>query len=351
MVVNVSTSPDAAPTCSVFSVVQEQVMYCPEQRGFVAGVTHLIPLRILRNLFGLTKPPISFAVTLSAALGFALSPSSSTAASFWMLSVGTYLLAGAASVLNQIQEADLDALMPRTKHRPIPSKAIALREASLFALCLLISGVLALSRCGVLPLVLGAAALLWYNLVYTYLKRITAFAAVPGALTGALPPLMGWSAAGGNVLSPPALSLAFFFFLWQIPHFWILVLCCQGEYAAAGLPSLDQVFKQAQLKRINVVWLIAAVISGLGLPLSGVALSSCFSPCYFLLSMCLLGYSVYQIERQQNFRLVFLVLNVFLFALMLLLAAAHFAASLSLNTDSSQAYKVHPPGSPNTQLV
>jgi len=119
---------------------------------------------------------------------------------------------------------------------------------------------------GAWPAVLGLAALFWYNVLYTYLKRITPFAAVPGALVGAIPPAIGWTAAGGQVLDPAILSVAFFFFVWQVPHFWLLLLIHGQDYKRAGYPALTDVFSSPQLKRITAAWMAATATACLLLP-------------------------------------------------------------------------------------
>jgi protoheme IX farnesyltransferase len=117
-----------------------------------------------------------------------------------------------------------------------------------------------------LAVFIGWIAVAWYNLVYTYLKRVSAFAVVPGALIGALPPVIGWTAAGGDPLEMRALALAFFFFLWQVPHFWLLLFNFGEDYESAGLPSLSTVFSSRQLARLTFIWMVATAVSSLLLP-------------------------------------------------------------------------------------
>ena len=106
-----------------------------------------------------------------------------------------------------------------------------------------------------------AGAVLWYNGPYTWLKKHSAFAAIPGALVGAIPPAIGWIAGGGSLLDPRLAVLSFFFFMWQVPHFFIHFLAFGGEYEAAGLPSLTAVFSRAQLARLTFKWIIATAVS------------------------------------------------------------------------------------------
>ena len=90
--------------------------------------------------------------------------------------------------------------------------------------------------------------------LYTPLKRVSAFAVVPGSLIGALPPAIGWTAAGGSVADPSVLALAFVFFIWQVPHFWLLVGLHAEGYEEAGYPTLVSVFGRPRLSRLTFTW-------------------------------------------------------------------------------------------------
>jgi protoheme IX farnesyltransferase len=115
--------------------------------------------------------------------------------------------------------------------------------------------------------VVGIFTFLWYNGVYTPLKKKSAFAIIPGALVGALPPVAGWAAAGGDIFSGGILMTAAYFFIWQIPHFWLLLMLYGSDYEKGGFPTLNKVFSPDQLKRITFVWLIGNIITAMLLPL------------------------------------------------------------------------------------
>jgi protoheme IX farnesyltransferase len=220
----------------------------------------------LRTFASLTKFPISALSTLTAATGY-ICAARTADAGIISTSAGVLLLAFGACALNQFQERRLDALMPRTWNRPIPAGLIAPSFALALAVLLSVAGfwTLLLYR-GILPALLGLSALVWYNGVYTYLKRFTAFAVVPGALVGAIPPFLGWAAGGGEILAPQSLVLAFFFLLWQVPHFWLLVAIHGPEYESVGLPSLTGILPPAALARLTFAWTCAAAFSALLLP-------------------------------------------------------------------------------------
>jgi protoheme IX farnesyltransferase len=198
----------------------------------------------------------------------------STAAAYWLaapaLNVslpvvvsGVFILVCGSLALNQYQESGIVAAMPRTMPRPIPSGLIQPGHALSWSLLLLCSGLFALLSTGnPLTGALGVLAVLWYNGLYTYLKRKTAFAAVPGALIGAIPPAIGWVAGGEALQDPKLAALCFFFFIWQVPHAWLLIMRYGREYEEAGLPSLTGIFSPSQLRRIIFIWMCASAVSG-----------------------------------------------------------------------------------------
>lgn len=217
----------------------------------------------------LGKVKITIAVSLSTILGYVLFRGAADAG-MWLPTLGIFLLAMASSAINHYQESAYDALMDRTRHRPIPSGRITPGGALAVALALAVGGsVLLWTVSGFLAMQLGLLALLWYNAIYTPLKRKTPFAVVPGSVIGAIPPLVGWVAAGGPVTDPKILMVAFFFFIWQIPHFWLLLLKLGPQYAQAGFPTLTSMYSTRQLRNITFVWTMTMVISCLFIPVFG----------------------------------------------------------------------------------
>lgn len=181
-----------------------------------------------------------------------------------LVTLGVFFMASSASILNQIQEVSLDSKMKRTLNRPLPARKINMRQALLFFLVNLSAGLIIIYYAGNLKAaVIGIITIFWYNVIYTYAKRISAFAVVPGALTGALPPLIGWVAAGGGVWDKPVIFVEFLFFTGQIPHFWLLLLKYGEEYENAGLPSLSNIFNPVQINRLTFTWVIFSVIAAL----------------------------------------------------------------------------------------
>ncbi len=181
-----------------------------------------------------------------------------------MVSFGVFLLAISASVLNQIQEVELDRKMNRTRFRPLPSGVIKIHNAAIFFFINLITGTIFIYIwSNITAAIIGIITILWYNVIYTYAKRITAFAVVPGAVTGALPPLIGWVAAGGAIWDKQIIFLEFLFFTGQIPHFWLLILKYGEEYGKAGYPSLTKIFSRVQINRLTFIWIVTSAMAAL----------------------------------------------------------------------------------------
>lgn len=278
----------------------------------------------LKDWLELTKLKIMIPVSLTGFTGYiAFDPHFSS--KVFLSSFGILLLAISASVLNQIQEVELDGKMKRTCNRPLPAKKIRIQNAMLFFFFNFIFGIAIISYAGNFKAALvGLITIIWYNGIYTYSKRITAFAVVPGAITGALPPLIGWVAAGGGLWDKPVIFIEFLIFTGQIPHFWLLILKYGEEYKQAGIPSLTDIFDLAQIKRLTFTWVISSVVAALFL--------CCFeiiqSPVINIILVSVSIYMVWQFidllrvhTNQNNYRRYSVFLNsYFLLVLVLLIS-------------------------------
>jgi heme o synthase len=218
---------------------------------------------LLRIISELGKVRISLPVSLSALTGYVMF-TGDLHAQAWLLALGVFFMSCSSGALNHWQESDIDAKMPRTKNRPIPSGKISRNGALAVAVGFAAVGsVILILTNPVMALILSWVTLFSYNLVYTPLKKVTAFAVIPGSMVGALPPLIGWAGAGGNLTSEIILIVASFFFIGQIPHFWLLLLMFGDQYKLAGLPSLNQIFNDGQLKRITYTWILTTIAASL----------------------------------------------------------------------------------------
>jgi protoheme IX farnesyltransferase len=193
----------------------------------------------LSDLKEMSKPGITLMVVLTAGLGFLLAGGEKF--SFVLLVatlVGTGLVSAGASVLNQVLEREPDALMRRTANRPLPAGRMDPDTALLFGVAVAVAGLAELALAvNLMTALLGAAALTGYVFVYTPLKRITSLATIVGAVPGAIPPMMGWSAVRGQ-LDPAAWVLFGILFFWQMPHFLAIAWLCREDYARGGFPML-----------------------------------------------------------------------------------------------------------------
>ena len=185
--------------------------------------------------------------------------------------LGVMLLSCGASALNQVQERERDALMGRTAGRPLPSGRLSLAQGTLFAVLALAAGALVLwLGVGRTAGILGLAAASFYNGLYTpWLKPTSPFAAVPGAVPGSLPPVIGWVAGGGSLTDAGALILFGILFLWQMPHFWALALRYQADYASGGFPMVSEAVGVEGTARLILLYALGLTALSLAAPSFG----------------------------------------------------------------------------------
>ena len=198
-----------------------------------------------KHFYELTKPRLSFLSVFSALVAYGIAPKTAVASTGFgglayalLVAVGIALCAGGAAVLNQWLEYPLDHLMQRTKDRPIPAEKVSPKQALIFGLALSALGLgLLLWVSSILTFVLALLTLVTYLLIYTPLKKVSPINTLVGAIPGALPPLIGWSAAEGTISTLGWLIFAILFF-WQMPHFYALAWLYKEDYAAAGFQML-----------------------------------------------------------------------------------------------------------------
>jgi heme o synthase len=194
---------------------------------------------VLCDYFALTKPRLNLLVVLTSAAGYYLG---ANVRPNWLAMApavaGTALVAGGAAVLNQVYERDTDALMRRTRMRPLPDHRVEPEDARIFGAGLALVGLALLAfTANVMAASLAAATLVIYLAIYTPMKRQSSASTLVGAIPGALPPLIGWAAAHGSV-SIGGWALFAIVFLWQIPHFMAIAWMYRDDYRSAGFPML-----------------------------------------------------------------------------------------------------------------
>jgi protoheme IX farnesyltransferase len=269
----------------------------------------------------LGKVRISFPVAFTTFTGYVLSHGSIDRGVVLPVA-GIFLLACSASSLNQIQEMDTDLLMKRTRNRPLPAGRIGRKGAWMVTLIFFITGFFILyTGPGLLTTLVGLTTLVSYNLVYTPLKRVTAFAAVPGSIVGALPPLAGWVAGGGELNDPRALMIGFFFFIGQIPHFWLLLLKLGKQYESASLPSLTRLLSEEQIKRLTFIWIAAMAIAAMAIPAFKITVQQWSTIIVILLSVGLVLFFTRLLNRKKEFEVgkSFILINLYYLVVMLIM--------------------------------
>jgi protoheme IX farnesyltransferase len=268
----------------------------------------------LKIFSDLIKIKITAAVSFTTAVGYLLAVEKLSLEILFPI-IGIFLLACGSAALNQYQERKTDGLMSRTSNRPLPANRIQPRTALFIIFVLVAAGILVLYfGTNIQATLLGIFAMIWYNGVYTPLKRKTAFAAVPGALIGAIPPMVGWVAGSGYIFDPQIILIASFFFIWQVPHFWLLLLMSGDDYERAGLPSLTEIFSISQISRITFIWMIATAVTVLIIMNFGV-IQSIIVKIFLLVSTLWLCWHAAQILKIQKkpfpFKFAFISINVF----------------------------------------
>ena len=239
-------------------------------RDFDRGARVWSRIGVLRSL---VKERIVLMVVAATALGYgAAGAEPRGAAVLALVLAGTALLAAGSGVLNNVLEHEVDARMERTRRRALPRGAVSRGAAAWFGALLLAGGALLLWRGGgTLPALIGALAALLYLLAYTPMKRRSWLNTPLGAIPGALPPLIGWAAAGGG-LQAGAWILFAVLFLWQHPHFYAIAWAYRDDYRRAGLKMASEVGAGGRFLTIQVVvFLVALIPASMALTATGTA--------------------------------------------------------------------------------
>jgi protoheme IX farnesyltransferase len=241
--------------------------------GLIADVLARERRRVATDLFALAKPRVVLMVLVTTLVGYYVA--SDSALDYVRLAhvlIGTALAAGGTLALNQYIERDIDALMVRTRLRPLPDGRLLPLEALAFGVLVTVVGIAYLAGCvGMLAAVVTVATVLLYLFAYTPLKLRTALCMIVGAVPGALPPVTGWVAATGG-FGPGAWILFGILFLWQLPHTLAIARLYRDDYARAGVRVLPVVDRDGDsTERQIVLGCLALLVAGLLPTLSGLA--------------------------------------------------------------------------------
>lgn len=208
----------------------------------------------LKSYYELLKVRLSFLVAFSSGFGYILGSHGVVDwGAFIAFCFGGFLVSGGAITINQILEIDYDKVMKRTMGRPLPTSRVNKLEASVFSIVLLLVGFSILFMVtNPLTVLISMLSMLLYSFVYTPLKRVGPIAVFVGAIPGALPPLLGWVAATGQI-SYEALIIFGIQFIWQFPHFWAIAWLADDDYKKAGFKLLPAQGKKDMRTAINIM--------------------------------------------------------------------------------------------------
>ena len=210
------------------------------------------------DMVALVKPRIMVMALLTAAGALSLAPgTASVTTSLWLLA-GTGLIVGAANALNMWLERDIDCLMTRTKNRPLPQGRLEAQTALVFGSVLGVAAIPALAMVNMITAALGLLALVLYVGVYTPMKQRSHWAVWVGGVPGAMPALMGWTAATGRI-ELAGLAVFGVLFFWQVPHFHAIAMYRQRDYENAGLKTLPSTRGIPAARREIALYLVVQV--------------------------------------------------------------------------------------------
>ncbi len=220
--------------------------------------TSITASTFLSDFKAVTKMGLSISVVFSSVAGYLLAAETIHFPTLLLLAIGGYFMVGASNVFNQIIERDLDALMDRTKNRPIPAGRMTLNYAFVLAILLTVAGLSILYSINARTAMFGAISICLYTSAYTPLKTKTPLSVFVGAIPGAIPFMLGWVAATGKFGIEPGVLFMLQFF-WQFPHFWAIGWFLHEDYQKAGfnmLPTGKRDKGTALQAIIYIVWTI-----------------------------------------------------------------------------------------------
>ncbi len=272
----------------------------------------------------LAKLPLCMLVAFSTAFGYLVAlPVYS--GQLVLTTLGVLFLATGGATWNSIQEVHFDARMERTKDRPLVRKEVSVTQAGIQACFLLLVGVILLvfSSDSLYPAVVGFSAIIIYNLIYTQLKEKTTFAIVPGAVCGALPPYIGWLAGGGDYFSYQAFMLFNLLVLWQVPHFFLVLLNHKKDYADSTFPNMLSLLREMSLRRILIPWIgaLSTMMLIFTVMLNGISFLGQILICGNAIVLFTLFVMHLLVLQRPNYRFLFLHLNFSIFFIMFVICA------------------------------
>lgn len=295
------------------------------KRDAISALSCSLFIARANDWFGLVKFRISLMNAVSALAGYLVfrpyigSDLIATVSSVFFLACGS-------AALNNYQDRNRDGLFSRTRERPLPKQLISGRHALVVSMILMIIGLGGLFRVHSMgsPVLLGVLAVILYNGVYTPLKSKTILAIIPGSICGMLPPLIGWIAAGGNIFSLQIQVLMAVIGLWQLPHFWLILLSGHEEYRHAGMPNMLRVFSIDQLNRVMFVWVLAFACVAMVLPMVQLIINTWLKgllALYLMFLVFLFAHVLFFVHKVSGYPCLFKTLNISMGTVLLVIIA------------------------------
>lgn len=250
----------------------------------------------------ITKVRLAVSVVFSSLAGYLLAPGQIDIVALLLLAFGGYCMVGASNAYNQIIEKDLDALMDRTKNRPIPAGRMSVNNALAIAIVLTVLGIVSLYYLNAQTAMFGAISIFLYTSVYTPLKTKTPLSVFVGAFPGAIPFMLGWVAATNNFgIEPGTLFMIQFF--WQFPHFWALGWMLDDDYKKGGFKMLPTGKKDTgtalQIIMYTIWMIVISVIPAFGIT-GDLHLSIVAAVIVFLMGLVMLWFAFRLYEKRDN---------------------------------------------------
>ena len=277
---------------------------------------------LFKDIFELGKYRISVSVAITSAVGY-LFQEIRIDMNLILVFFGTLLMSMGSASYNHWQERKIDPLMERTKNRPMATGRVSSSKGfALSGIMALLGMLLLLATGSIVPMLIGLATLAIYNLVYTPMKRFSNLAVLPGAVVGGLPPLIGWTAAGGYIYAPAIWAVAFFLFLWQMPHFWLLLLLFEQDYNKAGFVMLNRWLNINQIGRVTFVWIVSLAVITMIVPFYGVINNLVILILFFIAQLILVYNSRFLIAKQLDRKLIrktFMFINIYVLLILILI--------------------------------
>ena len=257
---------------------------------------------VIADFKEITKARLAISVVFSSVAGYLLGAYQVDVFSLFLLAFGGYCMVGASNAYNQIIERDLDALMNRTKNRPIPAGRMSVNQALTIAVLLTILGIVTLYMLNPKTAMFGAISIFLYTSLYTPLKTKTPLAVFVGALPGAIPFMLGWVAATNEFgIEPGTLFMIQFF--WQFPHFWALGWMLNDDYKKGGFKMLPTGKKDKgtalQIIMYTIWMLVISVVPAFGIT-GRLVLSIPAAVIIFLMGMVMLVFAFKLYEKRDN---------------------------------------------------